>query len=70
MSRGTGIMTVLADWPYVPLLAEVQKEIDCVRQPYVAFALCTPTSIMPADRAKAPHAPEPAPSRFGLPARR
>src|SRR3981081_2393664 len=47
--REGGVMTVLADWPYVPLQAEVQKEIDCVRQPYVAFALCTPTSIMPAD---------------------
>ena len=67
--RAGGVMTVLADWPYVPRQAEVQKEIDCVRQPYVAFALCTPTSIMPADRT-ASRAPQPAPSRFGLLGRR
>ena len=65
--RPGGIMTVLADWPYVPLQAEVQKEIDCVREPYVAFALCTPTSIMPADRTKAL---KPAPIGFGLAGRR
>ena len=46
--RAGGVMTVLADWPYVPLQAEVQKEIDCTRSPYVTFALCTPTSIIPA----------------------
>ena len=63
--RPGGIMTVIADWPYVPLQAEVQKEIDCTRAPYVTFALCTPTSIMPADRT-ASRAPQPAPSRFGL----
>jgi hypothetical protein len=65
--RAGGVMTVISDWPYVPLQAEVQKEIDCVREPYVAFALCTPTSIMPADRTKAL---KPAPIGFGLPGRR
>jgi hypothetical protein len=64
--RPGGIMTVIADWPYVPLQAEVQKEIDCTRSPYVTFALCTPTSVIPADR-NASRAPQPAPSRFGLP---
>jgi len=41
-----GVMTVIADWPHVPKQAEVQKEIDAARNGYVAFVLCTPTSIM------------------------
>jgi hypothetical protein len=65
--RAGGVMTVLADWPYVPLQAEVQKEIDCTRAPYVTFALCTPTSVMPAERTKAL---KPAPIGFVLPGRR
>jgi hypothetical protein len=44
---------------YVPPQADVQKEIDCTREPYVTFVLCTPTSIMPAERNMA--------SRFGPP---
>ena len=41
-------MKVLADWPYVPKQADVRKEIDAAHNGYVTFALCTPTSIMPA----------------------
>jgi hypothetical protein len=63
--RASGIMTVISDWPYVPPQSEVESMIDCTREPYVTFVLCTPTSIMPADRG-APKAPRPAPSRFGL----
>lgn len=37
--RAGGVMTVLADWPYVPLQAEVQKEIACTRAPYVVRAV-------------------------------
>jgi hypothetical protein len=40
-------MKVLADWPYVPKQAEVQKEIDAARNGYVTYMLCSPTSIMP-----------------------
>jgi hypothetical protein len=45
--RPNGIMTVLADWPYVPRQAEVQEQIDVTRDSYDAFVLATPTSIMP-----------------------
>src|SRR3954469_9429129 len=61
--RANGIMTVISDWPYVPPQSEVQSVIDCTREPYVTFVLCTPTSIRPADRPKA----APAPVGFGLP---
>src|SRR5258708_445986 len=50
--RANGIMTVISDWPSVPPQSEVQSRIDCTREPYATFVLCTPTSIMPADRAK------------------
>ena len=43
-----GVMTVIADWPHVPRQVEVEKEINSARNDYVTFALCTPTSIMPA----------------------
>jgi hypothetical protein len=59
-----GVMEVIADWPHVPAQAEVQKEIDGTDEPYVTFALCTPTSIMPAERS-APKAQKAMPSRFG-----
>ena len=45
--RVNGVMTVISDWPHVPTQAEVQQEIAAVRDGYVTFALCTPTSIMP-----------------------
>jgi hypothetical protein len=45
--RPNGVMTVIADWAHVPKQIEVQEEIDAVRDNYVAFALCTPTSIIP-----------------------
>jgi hypothetical protein len=62
--RVGGIMTVISDWPYVPPQSEVQSRIDCTREPYATFVLCTPTSIMPA-RSNASNPPKPAPSRFG-----
>ena len=46
--RANGVMTVIADWPHLPKQADVQKEIDTARDGYVAFVLCTPTSIIPA----------------------
>lgn len=46
--RGDGVMTVVCDWPYVPSQAEVQEQIDAARNGYVTFALCTPTSVLPA----------------------
>jgi hypothetical protein len=46
--RANGEMTVIADWPHLPKQAEVQEKINRVRNSYAAFALCTPTSIMPA----------------------
>jgi hypothetical protein len=65
--RASGVMAVIADWPYVPPQAEVQTWIDYTREPYVTFALCTPTSIMPAERNPF-RGFKPAPSRFGPPA--
>ena len=61
-----GVMEVIADWPHVPPQAEVQKEIDGTHEPYVTFVLCTPTSIMPAER-NALRAPKGLLSRFGSP---
>ena len=56
--RANGVMTVIADWPHVPKQAEVQKEIDGARDGYATFALCTPTSIMPAgDNERGLHQP-------------
>jgi hypothetical protein len=46
--RESGAKTVIADWPHLPKQEEVQKQIDGARNGYVAFALCTPTSILPA----------------------
>jgi hypothetical protein len=46
--RSNGVMTVIADWPHLPKQAEVQGKINETRDGYVTFALCTPTSILPA----------------------
>ena len=46
--RENGVMTVIADWPHLPRQSEVQDRINDARNGYVSFALCTPTSIMPA----------------------
>ena len=46
--RPKGVMTVIADWPHVPKQAEVERKINEARNGYVGFALCTPTSILPA----------------------
>lgn len=62
--RADCVMTIIDDWPHVPLQADVRNAIDGTRGSYVTFALCTPTSIMPAER-NALRAPKPAPSRFG-----
>lgn len=45
--RGDGVMTVVCDWPHLPTQAEVQEQIDASASGYAAFALCTPTSILP-----------------------
>jgi hypothetical protein len=42
-----GAMAVICDWPHLPTLAEVQEQIDATHGGYAAFALCTPTSILP-----------------------
>jgi hypothetical protein len=47
--RADGTMTVIRDWPHVPTQREVQEQIDAARNGYVAFALCTPTSILPVE---------------------
>jgi hypothetical protein len=44
-----GAMSVVCDWPHLPALAEVQQAMQATRESYVTFALCTPTSILPAD---------------------
>jgi len=46
--RQNGVKTVIADWPHLPKQSEVQDQINEARNGYVCFALCTPTSIMPA----------------------
>jgi hypothetical protein len=46
--RSKGVMTVIADWPHVPKQSDVEKKIGEARNGYVGFALCTPTSILPA----------------------
>jgi hypothetical protein len=47
--RANGVMTVICDWPHVPTQADVQEEMEGARDGYVAFALCTPTSIIAVD---------------------
>jgi hypothetical protein len=51
--RANGAMAIIADWPHVPKQAEVQEEIDEAREEYTTFALCTPTSIIPASNESA-----------------
>ena len=46
--RSKGVMTVIADWPHLPKQADVERKISEARNGYVGFALCTPTSILPA----------------------
>jgi len=46
--RPNGVMTVIADWAFVPKQAEVLEHIRQARDSYATFALCTPTSIIPA----------------------
>ena len=65
--RQNGAMTVIADWPQLPKQADVQKAIDAALDGYATFVLCTPTSIIPAER-EDPKAPKATPSRFGSPA--
>ena len=51
--RANGAMAIIADWSYVPKQAEMQKGIDEARDGYTTFALCTPTSIIPASNESA-----------------
>ena len=46
--RPKGVMTVIADWSHLPKQVEVERKIREARDGYVGFALCTPTSILPA----------------------
>jgi hypothetical protein len=46
--RGNGVMTVIAVWAHLPKQSEVQDRMNDARNGYVNFALCSPTSIMPA----------------------
>ena len=46
--RSKGVMTVIADWPHVPKQADVERKIREAQNGHVGFALCTPTSILPA----------------------
>jgi hypothetical protein len=46
--RENGVITVIADWPHLPKQSEVQERMNDARNGYVTFALCTPTSILPA----------------------
>ena len=45
--RPNRIMTVIAEWPYVPRQAEVQEQIDVTPENYDAFVLARRTSILP-----------------------
>jgi hypothetical protein len=48
--RSNGVMTVIADWAFVPKQAEVLEHIRQARDGFTTFVLCTPTSILPAAR--------------------
>jgi hypothetical protein len=51
--RQDGVITVIANWPHVPKQADVQKAIEAARDGYATFALCTPTSVLPARNSEA-----------------
>jgi len=61
--RPDGIMSIIDVWAHVPPQAEVERVMDATSGPYVTFALCTPTSVMPAKRTIG--SAKEAPSRFG-----
>jgi hypothetical protein len=67
--RADGVMSIIEDWPHVPTQADVQEAIDGTRTPFVSYALCTPTSLLPG---KCDIEEKKVPSRFGIlgPARR
>jgi hypothetical protein len=44
--QASGSMTVICHWSHVPRQSDVQDQIDKAKQPYSAFLLCTPTSIL------------------------
>jgi hypothetical protein len=64
--RADGVMSIIDDWPHVPLQSVIEKAIADARGSYVAFALCTPTSILPGKRGV--EETKTVVSRFGLPA--
>jgi hypothetical protein len=45
--RGSGSMSIICHWHYLPRQAEVQNKIAGTHESYDTFLLCTPTSIMP-----------------------
>jgi hypothetical protein len=67
--RADRVMTIIEDWPHVPTQADVQEAIDGAQGTFANFALCTPTSVLPAKRGVEEKR---MPSRFGFlgPARR
>lgn len=54
--RASGTMTVICHWSCLPLQAEVQQQIAGAKDTYVAFLLCTPTSIVRVNGADLPAA--------------
>lgn len=44
--RANGAMSVIGHWHSVPRQAEVEEKKASAREPFAAFILCTPTSIM------------------------
>jgi hypothetical protein len=64
--RADGAMSIMDAWPHVPLQSDIEKVIAGVCGSYAAFALCTPTSILPGKRGV--EETKKVVSRFGLPA--
>ena len=48
--RGDGMMEVIASWPYLPQMTEVQKEIDTPPEAWDNCLLCNPTAILPGSK--------------------
>jgi hypothetical protein len=46
--RANGMMTVIKHWSGVPRQTDVDQQIKSAKDAYTLFALCTPTSILPA----------------------
>jgi hypothetical protein len=48
--RGSGSMSIICHWHYLPRHTEVQSKIAGTHESYDTFLLCTPTSVMPAQQ--------------------